>query len=257
MKRATNSGVSMFACSFGHSFKTRTCVRPRRSAWGTLPAYARNLYSLGILAALLALSEATSLQAECLPDTVSVPLALANSAVGTLLGNAEGQTFRTIDTVITRITVWRPANDIDAIGTHLFVTTVDTTQTPARPITQGILQDGPSVFIRDDSAHPGEPIRMDFVLDPPLHLPRPGIYAFFVRRDNCDLGETRIVASGLNPYPYGFYWGTGTVSTLPCHLRSVTGGSEHIDLIFEMEFCRDTATATRRSTWGQLKIRYH
>jgi hypothetical protein len=221
------------------------------------PSRSRRKTSPLLLAFVVTLIPEMTAGAECARDTFGIPLSLGNGEVGTLLGSAEGQTFRAVDTVITRITVWRPANDIDAIGTHLFVTTVDTTQTPARPITQGILQDGPSVFIRDDSAHPGEPIRMDFVLDPPLHLPRPGIYAFFVRRDNCDLGETRIVASGLNPYPYGFYWGTGTVSTLPCHLRSVTGGSEHIDLIFEMEFCRDTATATRRSTWGQLKIRYH
>jgi hypothetical protein len=110
-----------------------------------------------------------------------------------------GQTFRAVDTLITRITVWRPANDIDAVGTQLLVTTVDTTEIPPRPITQGILQTGPSVYVRDDSGNPGQPIQMDFVIYRPLALPRPGIYAFFLRRDGCDLGETRIVASTATP----------------------------------------------------------
>jgi hypothetical protein len=252
-----SSGSGASACSCWHAFEAQFRASAHMTLWRAQPAHQRMLCSLGLMAVLLASIIGESSLAACLPDTSSVPLSLANAEAGTFLGNAVGQTFRAVDTVITRITVWRPANDIDAIGTHLFVTTVDTAQTPPRPITQGILQDGPSVFIRDDSAHPGEPIRMDFVLDPPLALPRPGIYAFFLRRDNCDLGETRIVASTSNPYPYGFYWGTGTVATLSCYLRSVTGGSEHIDLNFEMEFCRETTTPTHRTTWGQLKIRYH
>jgi hypothetical protein len=185
-----------------------------------------------------------------------LPLSIANTARGTLSGDALGQTFRAVDTLITRITVWRPANDIDAVGTHLFVTTVETADAPPRPITQGILQDGPSVFVRDDSGNLGQPIRMDFVIDPPLALPRPGIYAFFLRRDGCDLGETRIVASTANPYPDGIYWVTGTVAFLPCYLRSVVGGGDNDDLIFEIEFCKDATTPTSRPTWGQLKLHY-
>jgi hypothetical protein len=138
-------------------------------------------------------------RAECVPDAVGLALSLGNNERGTLLGDALGQTFRAVDTLITRITVWRPANNVNSVGTHLFVTTVDTVQVPPRPITQGIIQDGPSVYVRDDSGNPGQPIRMDFILDPPLALPHPGIYAFFLRRDGCDLGETRIVASTAVP----------------------------------------------------------
>jgi len=136
-------------------------------------------------------------QAACVPVTAGLDTSLANTgqgfynAYGTFSGRALGQTFRAVDTVITRITVWRPPNDVDAVGTRLFVTIVDTNQTPDLPITQGIIQNGPEVFIRDDSEDPGRPIRMDFIIDPPLALPRSGIYAFFLQRAGCDAGETR------------------------------------------------------------------
>jgi hypothetical protein len=217
--------------------------------------YAATLFAVWI-STLALLTPGRAIASDCVRDTVGLPLALGNNERGTLLGGAIGQTFRAVDTVITRITVWRPANDVDWVGTHLFVTTVETAETPPRPITQGILQDGPSVYVHDDSANPGQPIRMDFVIDPPLRLPSPGLYAFFLRRDGCDLGETRIVASTANPYPDGIYWVTGTVAYLSCYLRSVVGGGDNDDLIFEIEFCRDATTPMSRRTWGQVKILY-
>src|SRR5437870_5210767 len=111
----------------------------------------------------------------CIADTVGLEPSIWNTSRGTFLGKALGQTFLALDTVIARITVWRPPNNINAVGTHLFVTTVDPAQQPPRPVTQGILQDGPTVFIRD-SDPPGQLIRMDFIIEPPLALPRPGLY---------------------------------------------------------------------------------
>ena len=191
----------------------------------------------------------------CAADTIGLEPAVSNTAYGTFFGKALGQTFLAADTIITRITVWRPPNQINAVGTHLFVTTVDTTQTLPRPVTQGILQDGPTVFIRD-SDPPGQLIRIDFIIEPPLALPRPGLYAFFLQREGCDDGETRIVANTANPYPNGIYWITGRVISYPCALAPVNGGEDYTDLIFQIEFCNTHATPVRGVTWGGLKMLY-
>jgi hypothetical protein len=190
----------------------------------------------------------------CFADTIGPDPSLWNTGRGTSLGSAIGQTFLAADTLITRVSVWRPPNIVDVVGAYLFITTVDTAQTPAKPISQGILQDGPTVTVRD-SDPPGQLIRVDFLIDPPATLPRPGVYAFFVQREACDPGETRLIANTDDPYPGGFYWVTGRVVST-CALRSVVGGAESTDLIFEMEFCRTEVTVARGATWGQLKLRY-
>jgi hypothetical protein len=97
---------------------------------------------------------------------------------------------------------------------------------------------------------------MPFVIDPPLALPRPGLYAFFLQAEDCWQGEIRFVFSRQNPYPHGIYWITGRVSA-PCYLRSVAGGGDNDDLIFDVEFCHPDATVPVRGTsWGKLKILY-
>jgi len=216
---------------------------------------AAQLLWLGGSTACLANPPARRAATACVAETVGLNPSIWNTGRGTFFGRALGQTFLAVDTVITRITVWRTPNDIDAVGTHLFVTTVDTTRTPPRPVTQGILQDGPTVFVRD-SDPPGQLIRMDFVIEPPLVLPQPGLYAFFLQREGCDAGETRIIASTNNPYPYGIYWLTGRMVFLPCGLRSVTSGEDFTDLIFQIEFCNTHATPVRARTWGGLKLLY-
>jgi hypothetical protein len=176
-----------------------------------------------------------------------------NESRGTFLGGAIGQTFFAPETLISRVTVWRPPNQINSVGSQIIITEVDTTQTPPRPISSAILLEGPIVFIRDGA--PGELIEMAFDLEPPLALPRPGLYAWFIRRENCDQAETIIVGNNTNPYPYGIYWLTPRVTTTPCSLRPVSSGEEDLDLIFRIEFC-DAATPTRGSTWGEVKVKY-
>ena len=98
---------------------------------------------------------------------------------------------------------------------------------------------------------------MSFVLDPPLALPRPGIYAFFLQREGCDEGETWLIESNQNPYPHGMLWVTGITSFLPCHLRRVDFGRDYADLIFQIEYCRpDAATPVKHPSWGHLKVIY-
>jgi hypothetical protein len=178
-----------------------------------------------------------------------------NTAGGTFLGNAVGQTFYAADTVIDRITLWRYPNNRTSTGNHLYVTTVDTVNyDPPRPITQGILQDGPVVLVVD-SDPPGLPIRMDFLLDPPLVLPHPGTYAFFIQREGCDAGETRILGQQPGTYPLGTFWRTTRTSFQPCYLPRADTWVD-TDLCFEMEFCRNPSTPVRGESWGRLKVIY-
>lgn len=194
---------------------------------------------------------APPLWGDCSPVYAGVDTVGWYTGRGTLLGDALGQSFFASETLISRITVWRPPININSVGTRIFITTFDTTRMV--PVTQGIIQDGPTVFVRDAG---GEVIEMNFVFDPPVALPRRGTYAFFLQREYCDTGETDLIVKTDDPYPFGIYWITGTVAFLPCHLRAVAGGEDYTDLAFEMEFCVDDATPTLRWTWGELKIKY-
>ena len=214
-------------------------------------------YLAGLLCVAVAvLSPALPVAAPvCVPVHVGLDPAAWDVFAGTFLGEAVGQTFLAQDTLISRLTVWRPANLPNVLGAHLFITAVDTTLTPPRPITAQVLLDGPTLYIYD-SDPPGQMVQMVFVMDPPLALPRPGLYAFFLQTADCNQGEINFLASSKNPYPYGIYWQTGRVSD-PCYLRGVAGGGDLIDLIFDIEFCRpDLTTPTRKSSWGQLKVIY-
>jgi hypothetical protein len=192
----------------------------------------------------------------CVPESIGLDPAIWNTARGTFLGHALGQTFLATDTLITRLTVWRPPGDRSVLGVHLFITAVDTTRTPPRPIASQILLDGPTLHVYD-SDPPGQLVELSFVIDPPLALPRPGLYAFFLQTEACNGGEFLIIANDQNPYPHGIYWITGRVTVLPCFLRSVAGGEDNADLLFNIEFCRpDQTTPVRPSTWGQVKVRY-
>jgi hypothetical protein len=211
-----------------------------------------------VLAALLIAAIATASAAapgNCLSVIAGLDTTSRNSSRSTILGSAVGQTFRAVDTVVRRITVWRGPNDIDGIATKLFITAVDTTRIPAYPLTvaDSILHSGPTVLVRN-SDPPGQLIRMDFILDPPLVLPHSGIYAFFLQREYCDAGESAYIAAEPGIYPDGTFWVT-TRAVAACYLPNIKTW-EDLDLIFEIEYCRDLTTPTRRATWGQLKILY-
>ena len=196
-------------------------------------------------------------QVVCLPsDTIGLDPQIWNTSRGTFLGRALGQTFFAPETLISRLTVWRPPGDRSVLGVHLYITAVDTTRVPPRPVAQNLLLDGPTLYVYD-SDPPGQLVELSFRLDPPLALPRPGVYAFFLQAGDCNQGEFLIIASEANPYADGIYWISGRVTQPPCHLRAVDGGSDNTDLLFEIEFCkRDVATPIRTSTWGKIKIRY-
>lgn len=220
-----------------------------------LPSRASRRYNVSALTGFLLVLAAHAAAGDCTPVIAGNDTVGWNSVSRTYLGKALGQTFYAADTLISRITLWRPPNHFDPWFIRLFVTTVDTVNyIPPRPITQGILQNGPAIIV-PDSDPPGLPIRMDFVLDPPLALPHPGTYAFFIQREGCDAGETAIMAKEPGTYPYGTFWVTGRTAFLPCYLASVDAWAD-LDLCFEMEFCRNISTPVLEESWGRLKVIY-
>ena len=197
-------------------------------------------------------------QVVCIPsDTVALDPSIWNASRGVFFGHALGQTFFAPETLISRLTVWRPPDNRSVVGAHLYITGVDTVWSPPRPDNDNLLLDGPTVRVYD-SDPPGQLIEMSFTLDPPLALPRPGLYAFFLQAEACHQGAVwNLIGNDTNPYPYGIYWISGRVTQPPCHLRGVAAGEDILDLIFRIEFCRpDVATPVRRSTWGQIKALY-
>ena len=192
----------------------------------------------------------------CVPMSIGLDTTQANTSRSPFLGKALGQSFEAEDTVITMITIWRWRGDRSAVGAHLFVTAVDTTLSPPRPDTRQVLLDGPTVLVYDSSP-PGNFVQMDFVLNPPLILPRRGLYAWFLQADACNGGAVwNIAGNNADPYPFGNYWITGRVIS-SCYLRDVSGGEIGTDLLFRIEYCVPSQTPTRRQSWGNLKLIYH
>jgi hypothetical protein len=189
---------------------------------------------------------------ECTTIVHGLDTTLARISRSTFLGDAVGQTFFAEDTILTKLTVWRWPFQT-TIGVHLFITAVDTNRVPPRPMTDSILLDGPTLTI---NTPPPALIELPFVIDPPLVLPRRGLYAFFLQNEGCyGAAAWEIMGSADNPYPHGIYWQTGIVKP-NCYLRAVVGGEDSTDLIFRAEFCRPASTPVVRDTWGHLKARY-
>ncbi len=166
-------------------------------------------------------------------------------------GRAIGQVFYAPDTIVQSISVWRAALQWPYYPyVILYVTAVDST---GLPDTYPALQTGPVVLPEqyDDGVHP---VRIDFVLEPALVLPRKGFYFFAVKDYYCE-ESIALLADSTNGYAEGRAWKTSPIwdcSTVgPAQARPPM-----IDLIFKVVFCADTTTAVRHTSWGQLKVRY-
>ena len=209
------------------------------------------LMKLVVLGSLVVVARPAASQSDCVPFHVRLDPSIANTSRPADLGRAIGQTFLAEDTLIAGITVWLPPNFPSSIGAHLYVTATDEN---GRPDVSQILLDGPTLHV-GDSDPPGQFIEMPFVLNPPLVIPHPGTFAFFLRTEFCSPASWYIVANNTNPYPYGLYWLTGRVDTV-CRLRPVLGGEDNTDLLFDIEFCTTHVTSVHPGGWGTLKVRY-
>jgi hypothetical protein len=191
------------------------------------------------------------LASPCMPVSVGIDTSLADtdSFVGVLGGEAPGETFLATDTLIRSVTVWRVAVQTPYGGSlKLWITEVDST---GKPRTDRVIQEGPVISVPfGDGIHP---IKMEFILDPPVALPRPGQY-FVAAQDYCG-GHWGLLINTHDAFPDGTLWRTGRSASTGCLLRTDPDQFVSDDLVFTIEFC-DTSTPVRLTSWGQLKLKY-
>ena len=181
--------------------------------------------------------------------SVGIDTSYANDLVGVLCGEAPGETFLAADTLVQSITVWRAAVETPhGGGFKLWITRVDST---GRPQWTQVVLEGPVIYVPfGDGVHP---IKMEYLFDPPFALPGPGPYWFAVQ-DYCGSHFDLLITS-LNLYPDGGLWRSSESCFESCILRGA-GNLSSYDLVFTIEFCRDTVTAVHPTSWGQLKTIY-
>ena len=197
--------------------------------------------------------------AACVSHAIGVDISHSEGTIGSIFGQSVGQTFLAADTLIRSISVWKtqPACSCTA-PVRLWVTHTDSTGKPLVHRPEHVVLKGPVARVIGDSVTRA-PVRVQYRFDPPLRLPRPGLYALFAQ-DYCSVSYQAHVNRTGNLYPDGRLWrttrseGTG----LPdCAIVGVFGwGYELYDMIFEVEFCRDVTTSSQKKTWGKLKTTY-
>ena len=83
------------------------------------------------------------------------------------------------------------------------------------PYPPSVIYEGPAI-----TTTPGEPGRaaeVKWTLDPPVVLPKAGLYAFFIQ-NLCD-GFFNLLADDRNSYSEGILWVTTRSDVSDCHLR--------------------------------------
>jgi hypothetical protein len=181
-------------------------------------------------------------------DSVVVDISRADTTAFTFRCRGFGQTFVAADTLIRSISVWVPPLGPEQYNvSNLFITEA----VGDVPDILNLVYAGPPVSrpITD----PVLPTEFRFDLDPPVALPHTGTFFFDVQADYYSAFP--MLASNADPYPQGKGWQTG-----PVFYCDRPGGprlsSTYPDLIFKIVFCTDGVTATRRRTWGELKVLY-
>ncbi len=189
---------------------------------------------------------------DCALHVIGITPDLANTSSG-LLHNGIGETFIATDSLITSLTVWRAASEDSAwnVGLRPYFMGTDSTGMPDR---NQILSVGPTLIIPNgDGVHP---IEFKWTFDPPVVLPAPGKYAFYLFQDPC--GAWFDVISNKSAqgqtYPDGVLWDSGR--SWGCTPTPWSYPYDDADVIFRMEFCDTSTTPTRASSWGDLKVRY-
>ena len=204
-----------------------------------------------ILAALSLGLPARSALAQCTFIDTGIPADSSNASGGVFLGEALGQTFQAEGLQIESITVWRvPWQAGYVYGIHIYVVPTDSL---GEPSVANMLLDGPTVFnAGGDGIHPTP---FEFVFDPPLGLPRLGLYEFAVQSDPCGGIWDILTVGGADYYPAGYAWVHSRSTGLDCPLRGNPAGYPNADLCFRVRYC-DIPTPIQKATWGHLKVIY-
>ena len=186
--------------------------------------------------------------ATCAFDTVATDSTRGQGSVALFFGKALGQTFVASDTLIRSIAVWQPPADYYE---HINVWVCRTRADQHADLINGLLWVDSRYFNQADP-------HLEYVFDPPLALPGPGLYAFFFQ-DACGTDFALRYNVTDNLYPAGHLWRTGRTIGFGCYIDPATSyyaQDENADLIFAVTFCSGTVTAVRATTWGRLKTIY-
>jgi hypothetical protein len=188
-------------------------------------------------------------QSGCSPESIGVDTSKATTSGGLIWGKAWGETFVAKDTLIQSVTVWRIAPEHnDPSEMKFWITEVDSA---GMPHTHLVVQEGPTIsVVSPDSTRP---TKIEFVFDPPISLPRPSVYCFWVQL--ACTGYVDLLIDAYDDYPGGYIWQTFRSDFDGCILRDYPRWIASADLVFEIVFC-DPPTPTRKTTWGDLKVRY-
>ena len=130
-----------------------------------------------------------------------------NGYYGPLFGQAFGQSFHVdADTVITAIKVWFQEGTNGRTPATMYITATDSRGAPWG----GVAYASTTIYPVDDDPSHTFKVPMRFVFNPPVRLPGPGEYGFYLL--GCSPYGVPWVAgvSTNNPYPLGMFWARGS-----------------------------------------------
>jgi hypothetical protein len=211
----------------------------------------RPVWLVGALALAASSTIASPAYAGCQPESVGVDTSLATTTGELILGMAWGETFVATDTLISSVTVWRMAPEHnDPSPLKFWITQVDSLGTPH---THLVVFDGPAQsVVSPDSTRP---TAITYAFDPPISLPRPSMYCFWVQ-EICT-GYADLLIDQNNPYANGRIWKTYRSDFDGCILRDFPDSRlPDDDLVFTLVFCHPNTVPTRSKTWGSVKAHY-
>ncbi len=185
--------------------------------------------------------------AQCMPKESQLDTTRVSTVGSMWLGQAIGQTFLASDTLVRAITVWRIAGqDTNLFGIRVMIARTDSL---GRPTTDVLFSGQTLVVPYGDGLH-HTPFRFEF--DPPVVLPSRGLYEMIFQTVPCH-GYSDLIAARPSVDPNGSYWQHGRNGA--CEPRPNPREFADVDVLHRIEYC-DTSTASRVSTWGQVKSRY-
>jgi hypothetical protein len=186
----------------------------------------------------------------CEVVTLGHDLTHGNSGAISYSGKSLAQVFYAPDTLISSVTVWRPASQQGfGAGMHLYLCGVDSTLKPL-PATD-VLLNGPTLFLQVAGDAPA-PVRYEF--DPPFALPAVGHYAFAIKEEDPYCRNIiPLVTDTTMAYPDGRGWLIHKFAD--CHGLGSNAAILQYDLVFEIEYCQPIVSAPPR-TWGWVRAQY-
>ena len=180
--------------------------------------------------------------------SIGVDTSEASSRFPMRCGEAPGETFTAIDTLISSISVWRDAREaLYKGGYRLWITMVDVVGRPQR--TRNSFRE-PNHDLPERGYQSPDEDAVSFRSSIRLTGSR---RIFFAVQDYCG-APSDLLDTPSDSYAGGDEWRTSITCLDGCSfLGNPNDHFPSYDLIFTVEFCRSDATPVRRKTWGEAQ----